>query len=154
MICGHCKGRDASVEHVRQCATQARRTEEAVRAVKRVQYRQRDNVLANEPGDISGVYYARDPREAGRPTYWKVQLSQSSGSYYAKRYDEDGAWEYVGRTPLHFLRATDRITAEEAEAFGHIHGCCIFCLKTLTDERSVVAGYGPQCAAKNGLPWG
>jgi hypothetical protein len=46
------------------------------------------------------------------------------------------------------------ITAEEAAAFGHSTGTCIFCSRDLTDGRSVDVGYGPTCASKNGLPWG
>jgi hypothetical protein len=47
-----------------------------------------------------------------------------------------------------------KITAEEAAAFGHATGCCVFCARELTDDRSVHVGYGPVCAANNALPWG
>jgi hypothetical protein len=51
--------------------------------------------------------------------------------------------------------ATGRlITAEEAAAFGHATGHCVYCSRELTDDRSVEVGYGPVCAEKNGLPWG
>lgn len=38
--------------------------------------------------------------------------------------------------------------------YGKATGTCCFCAKDLTDERSVFAGYGPQCAEHYGLPWG
>ena len=41
-----------------------------------------------------------------------------------------------------------------ASAFGRKTGNCCFCLKALTDERSVSVGYGPICAGHFGLPWG
>lgn len=51
--------------------------------------------------------------------------------------------------------ATGRpITADEAAAFGHATGHCVFCARELTDDRSVEVGYGPVCAGKNNLPWG
>ena len=33
-------------------------------------------------------------------------------------------------------------------------GTCCFCMADLSTPESVTAGYGPQCAAKLGLPWG
>ena len=40
-----------------------------------------------------------------------------------------------------------------AAAYGKRTGCCSFCLRTLDDERSLSAGYGPSCAKKYGLPY-
>lgn len=63
------------------------------------------------------------------------------------------AWEYTSGAQR---RAADgrKITAEEAAAFGHATGCCVFCARDLTDDRSVQVGYGPVCAQKHSLPWG
>lgn len=52
------------------------------------------------------------------------------------------------------ISAANRLTKEQAKAFGALYGTCVFCARTLTDERSIDAGYGPTCAATNGLPWG
>lgn len=41
-----------------------------------------------------------------------------------------------------------------AVAYGHAMGNCAFCTRPLTDDRSIVVGYGPVCAQKYGLPWG
>ena len=52
-------------------------------------------------------------------------------------------------------------TPDEMEQFANeigtwgrsVHKCC-FCNTTLTDPRSEMAGYGPTCAGRYGLPWG
>lgn len=31
---------------------------------------------------------------------------------------------------------------------------CVFCARKLTNEASITVGYGPDCAANYGLPWG
>lgn len=46
----------------------------------------------------------------------------------------------------------------KAAEYGTAHSACMFCARPLNDERSDPAlggaGYGPDCAAKYGLPWG
>lgn len=37
---------------------------------------------------------------------------------------------------------------------GRETGTCCYCARDLTDDRSKVAGYGPVCAKRYGLPWG
>jgi hypothetical protein len=37
---------------------------------------------------------------------------------------------------------------------GKDAGCCCYCSRELTDDRSLEAGYGPVCAGNWGLPWG
>ena len=44
--------------------------------------------------------------------------------------------------------------AAAAAAYGKAHGSCCFCARALSDGRSVLVGYGPECASKWGLPWG
>lgn len=43
---------------------------------------------------------------------------------------------------------------EVAAKYGKLTGCCSFCGRSLTDERSTDVGYGPVCAKKFGLGWG
>jgi hypothetical protein len=63
------------------------------------------------------------------------------------------SWQYESGAQRR--AATGRpITAEQAAAFGHLTGQCVFCARELTDQRSIDVGYGPVCAGKNGLPWG
>jgi hypothetical protein len=41
-----------------------------------------------------------------------------------------------------------------AKSYGKLTGCCSFCSRPLSDERSTANGYGKTCAAKYGMPWG
>jgi hypothetical protein len=41
-----------------------------------------------------------------------------------------------------------------ARDFAKLTGCCSFCAKALTDDRSQKAGYGKICAGKYDLAWG
>jgi hypothetical protein len=70
-----------------------------------------------------------------------------------------GEKEYLGKRGLIGLDKpmTTEELAEFAAAWGFAQKHCMFCGKSLGDEgdnRSVEVGYGPKCAAKNGLPWG
>lgn len=42
------------------------------------------------------------------------------------------------------------LSQEEASALGRQYAFCVCCTKQLTDERSLVAGYGSTCARHNG----
>jgi len=44
--------------------------------------------------------------------------------------------------------------AAVAGLHGRTTGCCAFCSKPLSDERSTEVGYGPVCARHFNLPWG
>ena len=156
--CGNCKERGQTVEHVRACY-QGRTIQAAVLA--------EDPIPEEAPATEAGIY-----KTGG--AYFKVQVAvHGSGKPYAKRLvmvepdcggcangEPCGAgckwtvsWEYAPGA-IKSLRAGDRLTAEQAKEFGALYGCCIFCSKTLTDERSIFAGYGEKCASNNNLPWG
>jgi hypothetical protein len=47
------------------------------------------------------------------------------------------------------LTAAEKMTIEDAKAFGALYGTCCVCGRTLTDEKSIAAGIGPVCAGKN-----
>lgn len=92
--------------------------------------------------------------------YFKVQEARNgSGRRYAKILylpEVEGGkphWEYAPGVVM-ALSEEDRLTAEEAAAFGKLYGICIFCNRDLTDERSIYVGYGAKCAENQGLPWG
>lgn len=63
------------------------------------------------------------------------------------------SFEYE-RGAMHRITAADRMSAEDAKAFGLLYKRCVFCSRRLTDQRSMDAGYGPVCAQTYGLPWG
>lgn len=52
------------------------------------------------------------------------------------------------------LKAFADAPAAIASEHGRLTGCCCFCNKALTDERSTAVGYGKICAGHFGLPWG
>lgn len=75
---------------------------------------------------------------------------------YYGRIEPNGA--FAGRDPgpdvmgllLRFAADPQGVAA----AYGRETGECCFCQAELTDERSVLQGYGPICAERHGLPWG
>ena len=81
----------------------------------------------------------------------KVQVAvNGSGNLYAKRLVVDGDHGSFVYEPglIRRLSATDRMSVEEAAAFGKLYGFCIQCGRTLTDETSIAAGIGPVCAGR------
>lgn len=77
---------------------------------------------------------------------FKVQQSRESGRLYAKKLTEDG-FEYAAGAIRH-IKASDRMTLEEAKEYGQMTGTCCNCGRTLTNEESIRDGIGPICAGK------
>lgn len=96
--------------------------------------------------------------------------SKNAGAIYIKRVDTEepvylgkimpnGAVMLVGAGReiaglVEFIEWFAANPAEAAKGHGKLTGNCCFCSLTLTDSRSVDAGYGPICADNWGLPWG
>ncbi len=88
-------------------------------------------------------------------TIYKVQHAvHGSGKQYAKVLVIHGEapealveFEYAPGA-ISKLSAADRMTLEEAKAFGALYGTCCVCGRTLTDEKSIEAGIGPVCAER------
>lgn len=85
-----------------------------------------------------------------RRVFKVVHAVHGSGRQYAKELVQDGetwGWE---RAPgmVNRLTPADRMSLEEAQAFGRIYGVCCACGAILTDETSIAAGIGPVCASK------
>lgn len=84
---------------------------------------------------------------------WLGRINQQGvyiPSLNAQRFEQGDATLNVHKA-LQFM-ATDPVGT--AKAYGQRFGVCCFCSRTLTDERSVTAGYGPVCAEHYGLSWG
>jgi len=80
-------------------------------------------------------------------TVFKVQRAvNGSGRLYAKRLTEDG-FEYA-QGAVYRLTADEKMTLDEAKAWGVLYGTCCVCGRTLTDETSIEQGIGPVCAGK------
>jgi hypothetical protein len=95
---------------------------------------------ASEPGSVVVQGFALDDR---------IYLGRVStdGTYKpSPKFDgQDDVFELLGEL------GADPVGV--AAAYGKRTGCCSFCLRTLDDERSLSAGYGPSCAKKYGLPY-
>jgi len=108
-----------------------------------------DGKVRRTPVTTDGMY--RDPEG----TIWKVQHALHGGNLYAKKLVAEPATEgaanvYFVYTPgaLSKLTAEDRMTVEEATAFGQLYGVCCVCGRTLNDEGSIAKGIGPVCEGK------
>lgn len=103
----------------------------------------------SEPAE-EGMYR----REDG--TIYKVQKAvHGSGRLYAKRLIEPN--EYGARARFEYapgmvyqLTAEEKMTRDEARAFGALYGTCCVCGRTLTDETSIAHGIGPVCEGRMG----
>lgn len=83
---------------------------------------------------------------------YKVQkVVHGSGNLYAKRlvpgteFGDKATFEYAPGM-VSRLDADDKLSLDEAKAFGALYGTCCNCGRTLTDETSIAAGIGPICA--------
>lgn len=70
------------------------------------------------------------------------------------RVNVDGTWEKSFKANDDIggvLKELSLNPAAFATKYGHKHGHCCFCNKTLTQDNSVAAGFGPVCADNWGL---
>lgn len=96
--------------------------------------------------------YART--ENGERVFYKVQIAKNgSGNLYAKRLERDesrvSGWGFnYAPGAIRNLTPADKLSLEEAQAFGQLYGVCCCCAADLTDEDSIAKGIGPICEAK------
>jgi hypothetical protein len=81
-----------------------------------------------------------------------MAATSDAGHLYGKVWDGT-RFAYV-RGSLALARKGHAITADEAAEFGHTFHRCVFCARKLSRGESTAVGYGPDCAAHHGLPWG
>lgn len=77
---------------------------------------------------------------------FRVQRSLGNGNLYAKRLDVIEMKFVYEQGAIKFLKGADKMTLDEAKAFGVETGFCCVCAKFLTDPKSVANGIGPVCA--------
>ena len=89
----------------------------------------------------------------------RVYFGQQSGQNLVKRVVRTGTGEYrfeyvssatkvvMGRSKLGKI-TLERMTLEEAKAWGRMTNSCVACGRRLDDPESVEAGIGPVCAKK------
>jgi len=84
-----------------------------------------------------GSYWTHDGSVA------RVRKSKSSGRLYGEKLNgETSRFEYTKGLIFHLK---DRMSLDDARAWGSRHGLCCVCAKTLTDNKSVDMGIGPVC---------
>lgn len=120
--CGHCKDRHETVAEVRSCSAPA--------APK-----------PRQQGPATEGVYRR-----GERIYRVVVKAGGSGRPYAEEYVR-GAYVYA-KGMVFQLRPEERMTLEDARAWGREHVRCVRCATILTKPSSKEAGIGPVCATK------
>lgn len=71
-----------------------------------------------------------------------------SGFLYAYRWDEASTSFVKEAGAVRKIRASHRMTLEEAGPYGLAMSACAHCGRPLTDEESIARGLGPICAEK------
>ena len=103
---------------------------------------------ARVPGSLNVI--DADRVALGRPVwYGRVH---TDGRFEPSRATEAAMADAIVTTVREFATDPARVAGEHGRV--HLHGHCCFCRKRLTDERSTLVGYGPDCASHFGLPWG
>lgn len=92
------------------------------------------------------VIYVTDGQPYGSNRYYGA-IDLGTGEWRNGRQQPPG-------TIIELLALMSADPAGAAAAYGRATGECCFCRLQLTDERSILTGYGKRCAEKFGLPWG
>ncbi len=116
-----------------------------------------DVLLKTRPAKPAPERVEQEPVPVGvhvhNDEHYFVKKSKNERFYALLFVPSTGRWDYAPGAIRHLSESTV-ITAEQAAAFGHSYGRCVFCHKQLSDERSTEVGYGGTCAKKYNLPWG
>jgi len=79
-------------------------------------------------------------------TYYSIRKVRDSDALYCLRYNPDlKAWD-KDQKAIYDLKPENRLSLSDASAFGIATGTCVHCARTLTLQKSVVAGMGKWCA--------
>jgi hypothetical protein len=139
--CGHCKARHSTVNEIRQCAAPVMPapTRAPIHAVR----------LQDAVAEIRSAQPATEGMYRKGGEIYKIQRAvHGSGHLYVKHLNvETQSFEYAPGM-LRQLTMADRLTMEEAKAYGALYGVCCVCARTLTNEESIAAGIGPICAGR------
>ena len=85
-------------------------------------------------------------------TIYRVRRSKQSNRLYAMEFRPDAPTKserfVFARGAMATLRATDRMSVDEAQRIGVQFGVCCVCGAVLTATESVANGIGPVCARR------
>lgn len=90
---------------------------------------------------VEGIY-----RRSSDGAMFRVQTSEE-GRRYAKLLLPAGGWGYE-RGAIYTLKADERLSLAELEAWGISTGVCAICGRLLSTSESVARGIGPICAGR------
>lgn len=106
------------------------------------------------------IYNIPEPPEGFYDVDGKVVYVYRARSGHITTKTFDGSWEYTGKRGLTGCNADSMMTHKAVADLGRLiskdgKGACVVCLvegrdPTLTDVRSIAAGYGATCAARFG----
>ena len=130
--CGTCKGRHETVAEVRECGVRADPPSDGANRAAAGLVRALGATQAAE----EGVY-----RVGGR--IFRVVTKAGKNHAVAEEYVR-GAYLYA-RGWVFRLQPSQRLTLDEAAAWGRAEVRCIRCATRLTTEESRAAGIGPKC---------
>lgn len=99
--------------------------------------------IAGERARFPGSMTIGAPKTAGRTWYGRLH---TNGTLELSENADDDVRDLIAALTLE--------PHQTVADHGHKTGHCCFCHVALTDERSLVAGYGPICAKNWNLPWG
>lgn len=127
---------------------------DVVDRMRALYYAARDAADANRPAEAKaaddGLWVGADGR------IFKIQKAREHDGRYAKAWHpETKSFGYLGGMVevREIVKTCQRMTADQAAAFGHLYGVCVSCSRELTDETSIKWGYGAKCAANHGWPY-
>jgi len=79
---------------------------------------------------------------------YSIRKNAGSGRLHAFTYDDRlKAWTFA-KGMVHEIKPEERLTLAQASKFGAQTGCCVHCQRTLTVQKSIVAGMGKVCASR------
>ena len=79
---------------------------------------------------------------------YSVRRNSGSGRLHAFSFDADRKQWIFARDIVYQIKPEERLTLAQASQFGASTGYCVHCGRTLTVQKSVVAGMGRVCASK------
>lgn len=140
---------DAQIRFLRTLAEEAGESEPKVRT-KQEATDEIERLIAIRDAARSGSKAAEEGMyRISDGTIYRVQIAkQGSGRPYAKKLveDADGNWHFQRVAGMQFrLKASDKLTLDEAKEWGRLYGVCCVCGADLTDETSIAEGIGPIC---------
>jgi hypothetical protein len=117
-----------------------------IEAVLRNISKDKDSAKASvDPVTEQGLY------RSGTVVY-RAKWNKEHTALYAMRFVPDAPSKserfVYERGAIQSLSAKDRLTVEQAEELGALHGVCCVCGAELTDPESVKRGIGPVCRGK------